>query len=327
MRPLIGITMGDPTGVGPEILVRFEQEIKAFSKAKVIIFGDQAYLQKLHQKIFGQKRGGFSLPVVDLGLLRNRAVVFGKPTVWGGKASGYFIGAAARAAMSGEIQAMVTLPINKKAFSLGGWGKYFPDHTQMLAALSKSPLTILMMADGKFRVSHVTQHIPLKSVAAHITPSSVTQAILLTAKSLRDFGIARPRIGVCGLNPHAGDNGVLGSEEERIIAPAVKRLKKKGWRLEGPVSADILWPRLRAGEFDAVVAMYHDQGQIPFKLLSYKSAKDKLDPGGVNVTLGLPFIRTSVSHGTAYDIAGKGKISARSFFEALNLAAQMAKKI
>jgi 4-hydroxy-L-threonine phosphate dehydrogenase PdxA len=164
----------------------------------------------------------------------------------------------------------------------------------------------------------------LKRVSGMITKKSVSETINLTHRALKGFGIRSPRIGVSALNPHAGDSGVLGTEDQRIITPVVRAWRQKGISIWGPISADVLWTR--ADQFDALIAMYHDQGQIPFKLLAFKSKGKDFLPGGVNMTLGLPFVRTSVSHGTAYDIAGKGKISPRSFFEALNLAARMAKK-
>jgi 4-hydroxythreonine-4-phosphate dehydrogenase len=217
----------------------------------------------------------------------------------------------------------VTAPINKVSFRLGGWGKRFIGHTEMLAELTGSKEVGLMLVHGSLRAIHVTSHVPLKAVPALITRRRVTGSIRLADLGVRMMGIRGPRIAVCGLNPHAGDGGLMGHEEERAIAPAVAACRREGLRVDGPLPADTVWPFILAGRYDVAVAMYHDQGQIPIKMHGFRVGKNVTQSGGVNVTIGLPIIRTSPAHGTAFDIAGKGLASEESFVEALTLAARM----
>ncbi len=299
MKPRIGITIGDPAGVGPEI-VR-----KALHRPDV--------LQICVPVTFG-----------DLGVPSNKSFRYGVATAANGKASGIYIEAAIQAALTKQIDAVVTAPINKQSFRMGGWGKKFTGHTEMFAKLTGARRVALMLVHGPLRAVHVTSHIPLKKVASALTVSRVLETILLTHQALRKMGIKNPRIAVCGLNPHAGDGGLLGKEERTVIAPAIRKAKQKKVRAEGPLSADTVWPLVRDGVYDAGVAMYHDQGQIPIKLSSFSSTGKNTLVRGVNVTLGLPIVRTSVAHGTAYEIAGKGKASEESLVDAIKLAAKMA---
>jgi 4-hydroxythreonine-4-phosphate dehydrogenase len=231
-----------------------------------------------------------------------------------------------RACLKKRIHAMVTAPINKRSFLMGGWGKKYVGHTEMLAGLTRVTDYALMMVVGRLRAVHVTSHIPLKEVAKSITAARVSATIRLTHHGLRQLGFFKPRIAVCGLNPHAGDGGVLGKEEAGAIFPAVKKCRQNGILVDGPLSADTLWPQVAGGLYDAGVAMYHDQGQIPIKLFGFQFEKGKeVLTRGVNVTLGLPIIRTSVAHGTAYDIAGRGVASEGSLLEAIRMAVAMTK--
>ena len=339
MKPIVGITMGDPTGVGPELLLKTMSSRVLDKSQRYVVFGDFSYLRKVHGYF---SRKGFrypfhffpfppeslptlrnlrnnseTIPVIDSRILTDSPLVFGQEKKWAGWASGVFIQQAVHAALNGWIQALVTLPINKESFRLGGWGKKYVDHTQMLADLTKSPAVALMLVSGPMRAVHVTQHVPLKSVPSLITRSRVSKTIELAAQGLKKLGIRSPKIAVCGLNPHAGDGGILGREEINVIGPVVKKFKRRGWAVEGPLSADALWPLVKNGKFDAGVAMYHDQGQIPVKLLNQ---------GVVNITLGLPFVRTSVGHGTAFDIAGNGRAHPKSFLSALETAITMLKR-
>jgi 4-hydroxythreonine-4-phosphate dehydrogenase len=194
----------------------------------------------------------------------------------------------------------------------------------MLASLARAKNTALMLTDGLLRAVHVTSHVALRDVFKMLTKKKIMNTILLTHAGLVGLGIRRPRIAVCGLNPHAGDGGLFGNEEIRIIAPAVRACRAKGINVKGPLSADTVWPKVACGRYDAGVAMYHDQGQIAVKFQGFRISKKQTLSGGVNVTLGLPFVRTSPAHGTAYDIAGRGRASERSMIEATAAALAMA---
>ncbi|MFH0843935.1 MAG: 4-hydroxythreonine-4-phosphate dehydrogenase PdxA, partial [Pseudomonadota bacterium] len=214
-----------------------------------------------------------------------------------------------------EIAAMVTCPINKALMNEAGY--HFDGHTQLIASLTKTDHYVMMLAGERLRVSLVTIHCGLREVPTKLNRDSIYQTIMITSKALeRDFGIERPRIAVAALNPHAGESGLFGSEEKEIIKPALDRAANEGCRVEGPFPADTLFYKAALGQFDAVVAMYHDQGLIPLKLLHFSDA--------VNITLGLPIIRTSVDHGTAYDIAGKGIADPSSLKAAVRTALRMA---
>lgn len=338
--------MGDPSGVGPEILVR-AAAAGFIRPSRHIVFGDVRFLEFLRKRLPSvHPRGSFqfystspsgplmspppkrlsrhAIPVIDFGNVRCRGFRFGQKRAIYGKASGDYIASAVRMCSAGLLDGMVTLPIHKESFRLGGWGKKFVGHTEMVTVLSRSANTGLMMVAGSMRVLHVTSHLPLSNVPRSISERRVTNAIDLAHRGLRDFGFSRPRIAVSGLNPHAGENGLLGREEIRHIVPAVRQCRRRGMRVSGPIPADVLWPLLRAGKFDVGIAMYHDQGQIPIKLAAVREEKSgRMSFGGVNVTLGLPFVRTSVAHGTAFDIAGKNKVSIESFRQALRLAETM----
>jgi 4-phospho-D-threonate 3-dehydrogenase / 4-phospho-D-erythronate 3-dehydrogenase len=342
MKSRIAITLGDPAGVGPEIVLRAALSPR-FRRSDNVVVADHAYLRVVAARLH---RRGFCVPplvripyrewtsaetaslrglvVVDLDNVR-RSPSFGKPTAWGGKASGDYIRAGVEAVTHCLADALVTLPINKQSFRLGGWGKESIGHTEFLASLTGTPRVALMLSLGKFRAVHVTQHIALNRVAASITRKRIEETIRLTHEGLTQMGIRKPRIGVCGLNPHAGDGGLMGNEEQRLITPAIRSCKADGIRVSGPMPADSLWPHVRDGRFDAGVAMYHDQGQVAVKLLGFQSRGRHVLVRGVNTTLGLPIIRTSVAHGTAFDIAGRGIASAESLLDAIELASTMAK--
>lgn len=310
MKPIIGLTLGDPTGIGPEILLKSVSH-PLFRRISPIIFGDLAWLDQCQRRLKTKKT---PFPVLDFGLLKSKKLLFGRATSWGGYASGFYIQQAVWAAQNGYIDGIVTLPINKEAFKMGGWGKKFPGHTEMLAALTNSKHTALMLAAGRLRAVHVTQHIALDQVSRAITKKKVADILRLTHTQLKRFGFKRPRISVCGLNPHAGDGGLFGREEITKISPAIRAARKSGIDVEGPFPADSMWKDVIRGKYDVGVAMYHDQGQIPLKMSGLPV---------VNVTLGLPIVRTAPGHGTAYDIAGKGKASIDSFLAAVRMAAQL----
>ncbi|MEO8011170.1 MAG: 4-hydroxythreonine-4-phosphate dehydrogenase PdxA, partial [Dokdonella sp.] len=227
-------------------------------------------------------------------------------------------------ALAGHAGAICTAPLNKEALNLAG--HHFSGHTELLAQLTGARDSVMMLAHGNMRVSHISTHTALSNVPARVTPERVRRVIELTDEALRRLGVAAPRIAVAALNPHAGEGGLFGREDIDVTAPTLAQLKAEGLDVHGPVPGDTVFVKLRAGQFDAVVAMYHDQGHIPVKLLGFH-----IDPAtgtwdalsGVNVTLGLPIVRTSVDHGTAHDIAGKGIASAMSLVEAVDYAIKL----
>ncbi len=226
-----------------------------------------------------------------------------------------YIKKAVSLAREGEIDAIVTAPINKEGLNKAGFK--FSGHTELLAHLTKTENYAMMLVGGPLRVVLVTTHLPLSKVSLSLSRKKIYQTIRLTWNNMKYFGVKKPRIGVAGLNPHAGEEGLFGKEEKKFIIPAVKKAKKKGIRVEGPISPDTIFHRALKGEFDCVVCMYHDQGLIPLKMFAFDR--------GVNVTLGLPIIRTSVDHGTAYEIAGRGMANPQSLIEAIKLATRLTK--
>jgi len=349
MKPVIGITMGDPTGIGPEIILKALAGESIRRLCYPVIFGDYKYFLKVEN--FLRRKGclkgkitfsprpcfnsighqinqirGSAIPFYDLANIpKKQKLTFGKPTAWGGRASGAFIREAVKAALNGAIDGLVTAPINKLAFKMGGWGKKFAGHTEMLGSLTGTKDFALMMILGPFRVIHVTSHVPLDQVKFLIKKKRIEKTIELANQGVKALGIASPKIAVSGLNPHAGENGILGREELDEISPAIISSRKKGLRVKGPFPPDIIWPLVLNGAYDIGVAMYHEQGQIPLKILSFRTNSENLEPGKlVNITVGIPIIRTSVGHGTAYDIAGKGLADDSSLREAIKVACQLA---
>ena len=322
--PLIGITMGDPAGIGPEIIVKALADQKIYSLCRPIVLGDPAVLssnlpmaEKMSFNIIGNPSEAKSVPgTIDLVAVSNleRDVQPGSPTVEGGKAMVEYIFKAVEMIQKEELEAMVTCPISKALMHQAG--HKYDGHTQLISHLTNTDEYVMMLAGERLRVALVTIHCSLKEVPALLSKDTVYKTIAITARALKeDFGIKNARLAVAALNPHAGESGLFGSEEEEIIGPAIKMAGEDGFHVAGPFPADTLFHKAASGQFDAVVAMYHDQGLIPLKLLHFSDA--------VNVTLGLPIIRTSVDHGTAYDIAGTGQADASSLKEAIKLAAMM----
>jgi 4-hydroxythreonine-4-phosphate dehydrogenase len=314
--PRLGISLGDPTGIGPEVVVR---ALAARPGYEVSVFGDEGVLLRATEST------GVAWPsratIVPVTRLELAAVPPGRPSDSGGRAQVAYLEAATRAVLEGHTAALVTAPISKEWAGRAGFA--FPGHTEYLAARAGITDFAMMLAGPRLRVTVVTGHIPFREVPGALTVDAIARAAVLTARALRrDFDIARPRVGVAGLNPHAGEAERFGDEEPRLVVPAIaqarERLRAEGIDAEvsGPHVPDVVFRRAAAGELDAVVALYHDQGLIPIKLLHFDDA--------VNVTLGLPFVRTSPDHGTAYDIAGTGQARADSFVAALDLAMRMA---
>ncbi|MGD0650098.1 MAG: 4-hydroxythreonine-4-phosphate dehydrogenase PdxA [Verrucomicrobiia bacterium] len=274
-QPRIGITLGDVAGIGPEIVA------KALASGKLD--------KRFDYEVIGDPRTKRRADAVDW-------VVQG-----------------ARRCLSGELIALVTAPISKQLVRDAGY--HFEGHTELLAHVARTKRFAMMLVGGPLRVALVTIHVPLAKVPRLLSNRRIVEVIELSHDVCKRFGIRRPKIGVAGLNPHAGEGGLLGHEEQRIIVPAIQSAKRKGINVTGPWPADTLFHKAYNGEFDAVVAMYHDQGLAPLKMIAFDS--------GVNLTLGLPFVRTSPDHGTAFDIAGKGIANPASMIAAINLAAQL----
>ena len=332
-RPYLAITMGDPAGIGPEIIVKalasprvwracrpivvgatsvFEQEVRRLqSLLRVVpLKGDHTYTEE-------KQIAKGCIPILDpldKPLVRLQK---GKAARVTGAASLSCIEAAVRLAQYGCVGGMVTAPINKEAINLAGCSH--PGHTELLADLTKTKNFGMMLLGGPLRIFFVTTHLSIRKVPEALTTKKIVQAIRLACDAVRQhFQIPRPHVGVAALNPHAGEHGLFGNEEKKIIIPAVQRAKRAGIRVSGPWPADTLFGAAVRGDYDVIVAMYHDQGLIPLKTIAFGEC--------INMTIGLPIIRTSVDHGTAYDIAGKGRADPKSLIQAIILAAQLARK-
>jgi len=324
---VIGITMGEPLGIGPEVIVRALYDPFVRRGVKFIIFGMDEFLEYAadlaeiepfwgrtqHEKI--SRDFPHNIILADYDDYAIPMFVNG-PSKPGGESSLRFCTDAIEAARAGIIDAVVTAPISKTSWKLAG--SEWPGHTELLAAKCKSPRKAMMFAAGPLKVALATIHIALSDIRNKFTIGCVYEPIDLLNTALKEyFGIKNPHIGVAALNPHAGECGQFGDEEQRVISPAILMAQEMGINCSGPYPADMLFPKAAAGQFDGVVAMYHDQGMIPVKLLAFKDA--------VNVTLGLPIIRTSPAHGTAFDIAGKGIADESSMKAAIKLAIEMAR--
>jgi len=319
---IVGITMGDSSGVGPEIL------LKAFRDGEVrydvLAFGDLAILEHCNDRLgYGiplrraagpkDRRPG-ALNVIDPGLLGAGDLTAGRISAKSGAAAREYVVAATRAALNHDIDAFVTLPMNKEATRLTD--PQFTGHTELVAALCGVQDAVLMLATDQLMVTHVSTHVSLREAIQRVKRERVAKVIRMTCDAVLRL-LPEARVAVAGLNPHAGENGLFGREEIEEIGPAVAWARRQGMPVEGPIPPDtVFYLAVVRRSFDAVVCMYHDQGHIPLKLLDFE--------GGVNTTLGLPIIRTSVDHGTAFDIAWKGIASTRSFVQALEMAAKLA---
>ena len=314
IKPNIAITMGDPAGVGPELALKALQDSRVRAQCNPIIVGDSGLLDLLAKRL-GLKRPAADdvMNVTSLDLKRLKP---GKPAKEAGMALISYIEEAVFVAAIGDAAAMVTCPISKEAAKMAGFS--FPGHTEFIAWLTGAKDFVMMLGGRDLKVALVTIHEAIKDVPGLVTKKAVLNTIKVTDRAFRrDFGMKRPRIAVCGLNPHAGEAGMFGDEDIKIITPAVKKAREAGINAIGPLPPDTVFYRaVRKKEFDCVVAMYHDQGLGPLKLMHFED--------GVNATLGLPIIRTSVDHGTAYDIAWKGVASHESLVAAIEMAVEMA---
>jgi len=320
--------MGDPTGIGPEIIVKALSTEEVFRICRPVVFGDPGVLsrairiQNLSATLEAVDRipqDGY-LPgkifLFPLTRLEDASLRFGRPDRACGEAMVRYIEEAVKRAKNRELDAITTCPINKKAMNEAGYS--FPGHTELLAHLTGASSVAMMFLGSKWRIVLVTIHLPLKDVSRGVSKDRILSILRLTDEGMRKyFAIPHPKIAVLGLNPHCGEEGLLGDEEKKEILPAIAEAKLLGMGAEGPFPADSFFNGSGSHAFDAVVAMYHDQGLIPVKMLNFKEA--------VNVTLGLPFVRTSVDHGTAYDIAGKGLADPTNLVKAILTAANLEK--
>ncbi len=326
--PKIGITMGDPTGIGPEIIIKVLSNEEVFQACFPIVFGDSEILSQTIQRLRSDTpleiikevpEEGFrprKVFVVPVSHLKDDSIRFGKPTKECGEAMARYIEEAVSWVQRGRVDAITTCPINKRAINEAGYP--FPGHTEFLAHLTGVPRVAMMFVGSKWKVVLVTTHLPLKEVSKWIKSEFILKTIQMTEEGLkRYFGLSRPNIAVLGLNPHCGEEGLLGEEEEKEILPAIQEANSLGIRVEGPFPADSFFNLSSHSNFDAVISMYHDQGLIPVKMVDFKEV--------VNLTLGLPFIRTSVGHGTAYEIAGKGVADPTNLLKAVVFASNLSK--
>ena len=328
MRPIIAITIGDPSGIGPEVTAKALAQEEVWTCCRPLVVGDAGIMRRAFDLVAPDRApraiqdsaeahyDPATPDVLDLANVDPAAFVPGAVSAAMGTAAAAYIERAVALAQAGHVEAIATAPINKAALKAA----HIPyiGHTEMIAELVGSPRVTTMLATEGLRVVHVTRHVPFADIAKEITRENVLETVRLTDAGLRQMGIAQPRVAVAALNPHGGDEGLMGREEIDAIGPAVEDARAEGIAATGPIPADSVFFRAIRGEFDVVVAMFHDQGHIPIKTHGFERS--------ITVTLGLPIIRTSVDHGTALDIAWKGIASAESMVEAIRLAAQLAEE-
>ncbi|MBI1358188.1 MAG: 4-hydroxythreonine-4-phosphate dehydrogenase PdxA [Acidobacteria bacterium] len=310
MKPRIAISLGDPAGVGPEVALKALNDPEVAALADYSIVGDASVIEDALE-LYGLARP--AARIVDLGLLGATDFEVGKISGACGRAAVEYVRRAAELCVAGEADAMTTAPVNKEAVTLSGMK--FTGHTEFIAEVTQARDSRMLLVNDRLRVVHVTTHVSLRK-ACDATVERIVRTLELASEALGWLGFPNGRIAVCGLNPHAGEHGLFGEEDEKTIVPAVQAAREQGMNVEGPVPADTVFLKAARGSYDLVVAMYHDQGHIPVKLLDFERT--------VNVSLGLPIIRTSVDHGTAFDIAGKNEADATNMKAALRLAATMA---
>ena len=326
-KPLLAITMGDAAGSGPEIIAKTLAEPEISAACRCVVIGDAdtmreslkitgvpgrvRAIEKLTEALF--KDG--VIEVVDLHNVQLNKLTRGRVDPMAGKAAFEYIKLAAELALAGECDAIVTSAINKESLNKAGY--HYDGHTQLLAELCGVPDVAMMLVSGQLRITHVTTHVSLHEAIEMVRPERILTVIRLTDEAVRQMSVNKPRIAVAGLNPHAGESGLFGDEEAKYIKPAIEAACRQGMNVAGPFPPDSVFFRASEGQFDAVIAMYHDQGHIAIKMLGITQ--------GVNVTLGLPIIRTSVDHGTVFGKAGKGTADPTSLMEAIKLATAMSR--
>lgn len=326
-RPLLAITLGDPAGIGPEVILKALQDDAVYANARPLVVGDARILARAQAWVGGTPlaleivsdpaQGSYipgTLTLLDLQNADPASIPPGQISAAAGKAAVEYVFAACDLATAGKVDAVVTAPLNKEAMHLGGY-KY-PGHTELLTDRTGATKVSMLLVGPKLRVVHVSTHVSLQEAIRRVTTARVREVIEIAQESCLALGIAHPRIAIAGLNPHASESGLFGNEEATAVVPAIAAARADGLDVSDPMPPDTIFLRAVKGEYDIVVAMYHDQGHIPMKLLAFDS--------GVNVSMGLPIIRTSVDHGTAFDIAGTGKARSESMIAAIEVAVQMA---
>ena len=332
MKPIIGITMGDPASIGPEITVKALSDPAVYKRCRPLVVGDACMLEQA-KTLVGQERiqihsvtdpsqGIYQwgiIDVLDMALVDPRKLEIGKVSAMAGEAAFRYVEKVINLAMEGKIDATVTNALNKEAVNLAG--HHFSGHTEIYAYYTNTKKYTMMLAHHNLRVVHVSTHVSLRQACDLAKKERILEVIRIAHQACRDMGIQKPKIGVAGLNPHCGENGLFGGEEIEEIVPAVQEAKREGIEADGPIPADSIFSKARGGWYDIVVAMYHDQGHIPLKVLGfvYNEERKQWDAvEGVNITLGLPIIRASVDHGTAFDQAGTGLANELSLKNAID---------
>lgn len=336
-KPIIAITMGDPAGIGPEIIIKALNLKETYDKCKPIVTGNASIMdftvrqmgldlnvnavKSVDEAVFEYG----TIDVYDLGGIDIDVFRQGDVAAQCGDAAFNAVVKAIELAMNGDVDATVTAPLNKEALNLAG--HHFDGHTEIYAHYTNTKKYAMLLADDFMRVIHVSTHVSLRQACDLVKKQRIIDVTELIIDACRQFGIKQPHIGIAGLNPHASDNGLFGDEEKEEIIPAVEALKAKGLNVDGPVPPDTLFAKAKCGKYDGCVAMYHDQGHIPFKVVGFNWNKEtgKMESAkGVNITLGLPIIRVSVDHGTAFDVAGKGVASPDAMLLSIDYAVRMA---
>ena len=338
-RPVIAITIGDPAGIGAEIIVKALSKEEIYRKSKPVVIGSSCVINDalkfvpLHLKLNVIKdtkkiKGEFgTIDLLDLDNIEFDEFDYGKVSVKAGKASLDYIYKGIDLAINGLVDAVVTGPIHKEAIKAAG--SPYAGHTEIFASRTKTKNYAMMLADKNLRVIHVSTHVSLRQACDLVKKERVLTVIRLANRALKDLGIKNPKIGVAGLNPHAGEGGLFGNEEITEIVPAIEQAKRENITVDGPVPPDTIFSKVIGGQYDIAVVMYHDQGHIPMKITGFKYNKESnrwSSMSGVNITVGLPIIRTSVDHGVAFGKAGEGRANEESMVEAIRMAIDFAKQ-
>lgn len=337
MLPILAITMGDPAGIGPEICARSLSHTDVYTQCRPLIVGDAKVLQLaitllgldmqvnvIHNVKEARFEPGIA-DVYDMDLIDLSTFEWGKVQVQCGNAAFQYVRKAIELAMANEVDGTCTAPLNKEAIHLAGHN--YDGHTEIYATFTGTKKYAMLLADGPLRVIHVSTHVSLREACDRCKKERIIAVTELIADACRQFGIEQPRIGIAGLNPHCSENGLFGWEEAQEIIPAVEELKNRGFNVDGPVPPDSIFAKAKSGKYDGVVAQYHDQGHIPLKVLGFNwdpETGKMLPQRGVNITLGLPIIRVSVDHGTAFDVAGKGVAAEDALLSSIDYATRMA---
>ncbi|MGI6070351.1 MAG: 4-hydroxythreonine-4-phosphate dehydrogenase PdxA [Blautia sp.] len=338
-KPILGITMGDPVSIGPEISVKALANAGIYEKCRPLIVGDAKVMEnavkivgmedsiRIHsvKSVKDAKFEAGTIDVYDLDMVDMDQLEFGKVSKMGGETAFQCVKKVIELAMAGEIDATVTNALNKEAINLAG--HHYSGHTEIYADFTNTDKYTMLLAHENLRVVHVSTHVSLREACDRVKKQRVLDVIRIANDACKALGIQEPKVGVAGLNPHCGENGLFGREEIEEITPAVEAAKAEGIHVEGPVAPDTIFSKARGGWFDIVVAMYHDQGHIPLKVVGFVYNDEKKEwnaVAGVNITLGLPIIRTSVDHGTAFGHAGKGNANELSLINAIDYAVTLA---